>query len=797
MSEDADQIGKSNGVNVWLEKRGKEMRIKARRQLGTIMVVVLLSGAGAMTIPEAMAAPKLVKTSSSVSTISADEINALPVANVWSYDGFAEVGGRFDFNSPNKTTLGKFYEYRDLRPGVFGNFYFGAHRADGLFDFDVWGQNAGWDDQAYGLDLAKPGTYYLTFGWDETPHVFSKNAKTLYSGVGTNYLTIPGSVRAALGAAGPSAAANAIINANSSTIDVKYRRDTASAAARWTPNDAWDINIDYSHMHRHGTEPLGAVSFAQRGANAQRSAYELPRPVDDVTQNGNLKAEYAGTTPWGKPFNVALGGAISDYSNSEKSLTFQNPWNAVPAAAFPVNNLYGLEPDNKAQTVNVSGGVGLPFNSRYMGTFQYTWMQVDTANLPWTGNTAYGATPSFLTPNRAANTMLVNNVLHTQLTPDLKSTLRYRYYSYDTKDNLPAVVFPTWWANPDSKTGAETEEEMRYPRNFSKQNANGELVWHAIKWLTVGARYDWERWNRWAYRDALITNESTGKIFADADWGWSVLRTSLQYGERRYDNYTEPSFAGGVNDTARMRDLANRDRFKAQGSWAVDVTRMLTVTPNGGYLLDDYRTNFNFSTPTASEVGMRKAESWNAGVDVTLHVNHSVAVFASYNYEYGYRDAYLRNATPDLEYQTTDRNRTFIFGTKMVLIPATLFFDASYTVAKGTSKWVSNCTPFGCRYGPPLATFPDIHNTLQRLDTQLKYVFDDSIMRSAGFAGKAYLKLRVLWEKNSNNSWQSVQNQLGWLINPGDNTTKYSIWMGTGNPNYDVVLGQVALGLEW
>ncbi len=54
---------------------------------------------------------------------------------------------------------------------------------------------------------------------------------------------------------------------------------------------------------------------------------ELPKPVDDTTQNGNIKGEYAGTTPWGKPFNVALGYGISVYKNDDKFVTFQNPWN--------------------------------------------------------------------------------------------------------------------------------------------------------------------------------------------------------------------------------------------------------------------------------------------------------------------------------------------------------------------------------------------------------------------------------------------------------------------------------------
>src|SRR5450759_3303151 len=178
------------------------------------------------------------------------------VAPLWWYEGFAEIGGRFDLNHPDKQSLGKFYEYRDLRPGVYGNFFFGAHRTVDPFDIEVWGKNVGWNDQAFGLDMAKPGQYYLTFGWDETPHVFWQNAQTMYSGVGTNNLTIPTFLTPPT-----TAATNATILGNSHTIDLEYRRDTASAGARWTPTDNWDVNLDYTHMHREGTQGLGAVSF--------------------------------------------------------------------------------------------------------------------------------------------------------------------------------------------------------------------------------------------------------------------------------------------------------------------------------------------------------------------------------------------------------------------------------------------------------------------------------------------------------------------------------------------------------
>jgi len=76
-------------------------------------------------------------------------------------------------------------------------------------------------------------------------------------------------------------------------------------------------------------------------------------------------------------------------------------------------------------------------------------------------------------------------------------------------------------------------------------------------------------------------------------------------------------------------------------------------------------------------------------------------------------------------------------------------------------------------------------------------MLDDSFKRNAGWGGKSYVKARVMWERNSNDAWQPLQDQLGWLVNPGHATTAYSIWMGTGNPNYDVVLGMLSFGVKW
>lgn len=753
------------------------------------MAVVLLSGAGAMTIPEAMAQRARVATSTSVATINADDINALPVANIWSYDGFAEVGGRFDLNNPDKTTLGKFYEYRDLRPGVFGNFYFGAHQNPGVFDFSVWGKNVGWDDQAYGLDVARPGMYYLTFGWDQTPHVFSKNAKTTFGPIGSNVLSTP-----FYGAPPPTAATQAFVTNNSTLFDLKYRRDTASTQFRWTPTDNVDVNVDYSYTHRDGTQALNAVSFTtpiSRGAGT-RDPIELPKPVDDVTQNANIKGEYAGTTPWGKQFNVAFGYGVSLYNNDFDSLTFRNPWNAANTFQFPLWNRYSLAPDNTAQTFSVSGGVGLPWNSRYTGTLQYSIMRQDDPFLPSTINPA--VVPAMLTRSSLegdARTTLSNNVLHTNITPTLKSTLRYRVYDYHS--NHSRITITGLFANPDTGTGAEPPLTT-IPLNFTKQNASADLAWQALSWLTVGPGYAWERWSRGDYSDVNVTNEHIVKAFADANWGWSTLRTSVQYAERRFEDPYVNRTANN-NNAFRVQEYANRNRTRGMASWAIQVTRNLEFTPNGGFRYDDYGTN-PFLGVSAGEIGLVSDHSWNAGAEVAWNANRSVTFYVSYNHEDGYWQVYQNSATPDLNMETRDTTDTVIVGSKITLIPEKLFMDANYTHSRSTSAWTSNCTVYGCRYNP-LATFPDAHNILNRLDVQLKYMLDDFFVRNAGFMGRPFVKVRVLWERFESDNWQPVSQQLGSAINPANSTMARSVFLGTGNPNYDVVMGALSVGVKW
>src|SRR5450759_1620024 len=179
----------------------------------------------------------------------------------WWTHGFVEVGGRGFLNDPQRgghifqggNSLAKVYEYRDLRPGPFGDFNFAAGSKDGLYEIDAWGKNVGYNDQRYEAYLSKAGEQYFNFMWDQTPHVYSTSASTLFNTNGNALTLINPNIGAQISAAGgvgnagfPTIAANpsalntaktnaisTIINQNVVPTDVGIRRDTASVDSRY------------------------------------------------------------------------------------------------------------------------------------------------------------------------------------------------------------------------------------------------------------------------------------------------------------------------------------------------------------------------------------------------------------------------------------------------------------------------------------------------------------------------------------------------------------------------------------
>jgi len=776
----------------------------------------------------------------------------------WYFHGDVEAGGRFFTNNPTKngiasqgqSSLAKYYEYSAIKPGPFTDGWLTTGSKDGLYRADLWADNVGYKDQRFEAGVSKAGEFYLSAEWDQTPHIYSTNALTLYNGIGTGALTLPaglsnklftdaGCVRVAgqqptgCTSGNPTAAQVANIQRditnNLQSTDVGIRRDTGAVAFRWTPADAWDVNFDYSHMHRTGSQVEGVVfSPGTSGVTAQ-----VPKPIDDTTQNFGINGEYKGTSPWGRNFTFKLGYGGSVYQEARQSYTVENPFcatgsgvgecarNGSPSSPLALMTLW---PDNQAHGFNSTIGADLPVQSRYMGTFAYTMMRqnqnfvssISPTIFTDANNTVRGAAPGLPASslNGAINTFLSNNVVTTQITPELKSKLTYRYYDY--ANNTPELLFNDWTltdvksANITTATYAPVSSVSM---SYNKQNAAADLVWSPSRQWNVGAGFGYERY-KWTREDADVTHENSGKIFAD--WkpaSWLTARSSWTLANRHYDTYDYRSFLGNFqwSDPAcqtaagcstqystamRQFYLDNRQRNIGKFSIAIDVLRGLTLTPTLGYQDDNYSIS-------STDLGLVRSQSVKSGIEAAYVVSPGTTLLVSYMNERYRQNLKFSTATGGAAINGTniwhadvkDNVNTLMGAVNWAAIPEKLDIRLSYTTSLSTDSQPFNAdngtVPTAATGGQPT----DVKGQWSRMEALAKYTFDKSSVRSMGFNGEAYVKLRYVWERNSVNNYD--QDIMQAYMNPLITNTGFMTWMAYNNPNYNAHLVGASLGLRW
>ena len=810
-----------------------------------------------------------------------------PVELPWWTHGFVELGGRGFLNDPTygghiyqgQGSLAKFYEYRDLRPGPTGDFFAAAGSGDGRYEVDAWGKNVGYRDQRYEAYVSKAGEQYFNFMWDQTPHVYSTSASTLFNTNGNALTLINPNIGAQMFAAGGTAgfptipgaatpastaktnAISSIINSNVVPTNVGIRRDTASVDYRYTPTDNWDIRANYSNMRRTGSQVDG-VLFTDTNNG---SRVDVAKPIADTTQNFGVNGEYSGTSAWGKKFNAMVGYNGSVYQDDFNNYTVQNPFCSGLVCAGNGNltsplAMMSTPPNNQMNGVSGTLGADLPLNSRYMGTVAYTGMRQNDAFLPFASTGIPGLTMANGLPAAALstipvivrtqggvgvtsldgkiNTLLVNNVVTTQITPDVKTKVSYRYYDYS---NPTPELHLTDWVIADAASTITAGHPVYAPVNtlslgYIKQNAGAEATWRPVNSVNVGGAYGYERYD-WTRADASSTAENSGKVYAD--WkptSWITTRASAYFSERRAGNYdylnnvgffqwpapTSATHPSGDNYSAYYRQFYLDDRDRAQTKFAVDVNvlRNLTVTPTFNMKNDTYLL-------TQNQVGITSDRSYAAGVEIAYAATPDATFLFSYMNEQRSQNVLSSNTqlfpqTATLAYgcptaisctlsaaSVRDNVNTFIAALNYAVIPQKLDLHFGYTLSMSTNSqplFFTNGTGPASGGYPSLnaagvanpGQFPNVNTTFQRVDATAKYIVDKDFVTSLGLKGEVALKLRYAWERNSATNWNTDTMQpymYTALMNQPQ--AAYVQWMAGNNPNYNVHLLGGAVSFAW
>ncbi len=632
----------------------------------------------------------------------------------WYYYGGLEAGGRFVFDRPpsgfgftnassgtacavdatitkcfltasQTDSRAKFEEYGKIPTAPFLDWInLQAGTLDGRYAFDFWGRNIALNNQAYTLDASKIGEHYLSLGWDQSPHLLSTSAKTVFGGVGSSFLTVDPALPLALQnfmvAASTTGGVDAreniqrIINNFEHPLELETRRDKATFAYRWTPTPDWDFDVDYSHEDRSGLR-LNAINYGWSSPLStppgSRSSFpanivEVPQPLKDTTQNISAKAERDGIDFLGIRWTSNIKYFGSFYHDDLKELDVQNPF-CTTSGALPCDVINGpffapnllrwsMPPSNEANSVVWNTAADLPFwKTRYVSTVQFNDMR---QNDPFVNTQTNGLTvgPPLLNGvpvgslNGVVDTFLWNNVLTSQITKDLKFTARARHFEVD--NDTPSLEITNWIrADTGCASGGAltatgnctlTPGTIRFsnPIAYKKDNANAELTWRPVNWASIGGGYFFERWDR-KFRDVNVTNENMGKVWIDLtpteipDTTWGVhARGSYLFAERRYDTYDTEEFveehAQGFSEVAsnvRRFDIANRNRQKADVQVDFTPGTILTLSPNFGLRFDEY------PDPVFNPLGVHTDRGWNAGIELAAGIER-FRFMAAYNFEH-------------------------------------------------------------------------------------------------------------------------------------------------------------------
>ncbi|TKB26323.1 hypothetical protein FCL47_11405 [Desulfopila sp. IMCC35006] len=223
--------------------------------------------------------------------------------------GAVELGGRI-VDSDDESA--KFMEYRDLDDGFIGNFNFDYAR-DSYF-FGAEGQNVGLDDQFYQITGGSYEKFKYAFFYDEIPHNLSFGARTFYSGIGSDNLTIDTSTPASQN--------------TWKSFDYEVKTKKYGADVKVNLAAPFYFNFGVNRQEKDGLKPLGSGGFA--------GVVEMPEPVNYKTNNFTVDGGYRSDQ-----LSFKLSGWYSTFQNDNNFLDWQNPFSGVTETnSLPADNNY-------------------------------------------------------------------------------------------------------------------------------------------------------------------------------------------------------------------------------------------------------------------------------------------------------------------------------------------------------------------------------------------------------------------------------------------------------------------------
>jgi MtrB/PioB family decaheme-associated outer membrane protein len=594
------------------------------------------------------------------------EIWRLPVGDQigehgWTIDAAFEAGV---FGTDGDTGTGSFLEYGDWDDGVtLQRFRFLLERPETGTYFQGSGSAVGRDDQAYRLSWGKYGSFELAGFFSAIPHVFSTNARLLWSGAGSGSLTLPASLTPANSTADQVEAAFSSIGPSTLALE----RERYGFSLRVTPSRRLDLFASASTEQRDGSRAFGGTfTYPFLG-----QAMEVAEPIDYTTTNLSAGLRFSGQN---HQFNLLYSGSL--FQNDNQELVWENPGLSPFSPFTPERGRYALAPDNDYHNLKADYGTNIGFwRGRFTATASYSRMRQDEALLPPTissGVVTAGGTVIDLDfwntvdalSQRSANAAIdhllgrLRLVLQPARKLRLTGELRYRdedndtdytaynpltdQYGYVSLDGGLAGIIATRSAvfDPNLPGSRVRVRNIPYEKDEFSAEIRGDYRLSGRTKIGLSLRrneFDYAHRERSKIEDDIYRIELTqrGLLRGSLRLGYEYLRRDGDpYVPNPYEPFYSsslpgftPRFAEGqlphTLSSLRKYDLADRDSHAADARLILVLTDAADLSLNARWEKDNLKADY----------GLRDAETSSANAEWNYRFAQNANVYLYYSYQ--------------------------------------------------------------------------------------------------------------------------------------------------------------------
>ena len=546
--------------------------------------------------------------------------------------------GTLDFGARGTTTSGdaaRYERYRDLGDGVFlETLRLNAERNGWYVNGSA--DHVGRRDQRFDGLVERPGRLKLWAVWDQIPMLLSRTTRTLFledvqqpQGV----LTVDNALQTQAQAAAASMVG--LFQQFATQFQSRSRRDAATAGFEYLATEALTVHSNVQVTRRKGTLPYG-------GNFGHSSLVELPAPIDHTLTDFTGGAEFARD-----PVLLRAGYVGSWFQNDFTTLTFDNPFRAIDAAASPSRGRLSLAPTNSYVAVNGLASVKLPQRSRATAYVSVgSLADNDDPLMPQTINTAIVTAPLERTHVEGeARTTAVNLSFVSRPTRQFDVDVRYRAYDYDNRTPEFALTQRVSYDNTPSNLAVPIHTE---PFSLARHTFDADLRYSPMPRAVAGVGFTSQAEDRTHRIFESITDNVLRLTFDSIGTQWFSVRTKYEHARKRGENL-DVALLTSVNEQPGMRhfDVASRDRNRVTVLGSITPLSNLALTASIAAGKDDF---------LESEFGLRDNTHrvYSFGIDGTPATN--VVWGGSYSYEHYSALSRSRQASTAAEFVDPSRN---------------------------------------------------------------------------------------------------------------------------------------------